>query len=1255
MATFESTGTVSLTNGSTKVTGAGTGWAVNYPGVLLIIEGAAYPVASIDGGSSLTLVKPYRGTSVSGVEYTFAPLQPDNYRLAEKVNDIIDIAGQLVDASRGPAGPKGDSGTVGPPGKNGETAVGAVVGLTQYAGQPAGGSGVNLIVPIALGDPGITLTQSSTVVLPYGKDNAGIGLWIKAGVSGYAITLGLTNAPLPQPELPSEPADLSGSSTLYGQPGTVIPLGIFVGGSNADFTVNIPTSIPVKIERRTDIVVQTASTWRLGGSGAPYPVTGNAVSNTAVLNKAGDVFDFRNGNVVLPKGSSLFSEALAFDFKFTNDDVTTQCPPTFRIGLKGVIPEGTGETYMVSVGEYATGGMTLGTHWTADAMFVNLNRPGGGETIISPPIASRRLGTNQFYEAEWIDNMGGKGGTVQFYIDGVAVTDKIVTEHKPRIAPAAAVEINASSGNTSNAVDGLEVESFTIKAGKPDVATSYDNAVSGRIERADLEALVIDARSILTNQAPAHVVYTANGIQSYDIEVIVGEMVLPAGRAHTAILEDWSTGVGVPHPNRLVMTKPTAQNCKFEDVSLYSTQPTWTEVISQGPVPSINGINYYCEGIRMGNYVQFQFGYDWNTDEMPSNPFGDPTGHESYMVPHKWIIQDINGTVLARVEKPNGEPLNAPSTGPVWEGETDGRGIAKITANNPYYPHGTVRAGVIWRSHEPVAYSQAEVWNSVPVYDMRVPFACATGYSVNGGDMRIFSGGQANGFGNYRVMSWEPTNYQDIQDQAYATKNPWKNSIYTPTGAVPNAGVWLKYTPFNMMARSPITGPGGARDDRQIMPEPVAIYARDVNSKRPHDERSMKSIALDYLTGYVSDPYHAFEKGRNKPLFKGNPRRGITMRNHYYGPGERTTPANQAYYIQGGRPYDFSRSDTPLRVNVPGAGSAPNKPIFGTNQIDDSHAHQLPHWGSLMFKTPEFAFLGHKFYDQAKLYNNIVLGAQYNAAEFYERGAAWKFMHTALAWKTASNNSDRLYNRAEIMDFITVDFEYFYDTWYNATPGFLNPPTNIMVNGEIDGGLATWAGAARFGVCTYNEDAGVHVHDFIAGYWLSALHAAEKIGFNAALRAASPKVKAVIDWLFAMHRKRGINRINGGTISAHNGSDYLTAYWTVAEIKAANGDVSKLHQTVEDVVAARPAPAWDITDSGGGLRDGQAMDQLLAAPSLLKDMGMSGSDVERAITTAEQRFQQKLVEETAKGSGAAGETWFKYHQSTNNRVWKPPV
>ncbi|MGT2513847.1 hypothetical protein ACVOMT_05950 [Sphingomonas panni] len=1012
------------------------------------------------------------------------------------------------------------------------------------------------------------------------------------------------------------------------------------------------------MERKNGIVVPTSSRWNLNGAGAPYAVSGDAVASEAIMNKSGTGFDFRNGHVVVNAGSYLFTPPLGLDFTATSNEQSTQTPPSIRLGFKGVAPAGS-EPIMACVTEYGVGGIMLKPHWNGNTMKVEIDRGGSFESVVSDDTAQRVLGTNQLYEAEWTNNPSGPGGTVRFYIDGVQVGNPVTSSSKPRISPAAPLEINAATGNTSGSINNLEIEYVTVSVGKPAVQSSYQAVASGSITRADLEALVVDATGMAAQPA-RKLVYTANGTQAYEIEIIVGEMALPAGRAYKAVLEDWSSGSGVEHPNHLIMTKPAAQNCKFEDTVLFGAQASWTEVLPQGPVPNINGINYYCEGVRMGTYVQFQFGYDWDAATMPATPFGDPTGKESYMVPHKWKIYDNTGALLARVEQPSGQPLNSTSSPAVWQGSYDSRGVPIITAENRWTPHGTVRSGVIWRSHDPVEYSQQHIWDTVPTYDMRVPFACSTTYSVNGGDMRLWGDGQFNGFANYRLMSYEPTTYQGIQDFGATNLSPWKNLTATPGGLTPNAGIWLRYTPFNQMGRSPTTGPGGVRDDRQIMADMVAEYARDVNKLRPIDNFPMKRIALDYLTGYASDPVHAFEGGRNRPLFKGNARRNITMRNHYYGPGEASTPASQAYYVQGGRPYEFANGYSPLKVKVPRGGTEAGKPMFGTNQIDAPHAHQFPHWGSMLFQSPEFAFLGHRFTDQIRLYENAILNTPYAVDSIYERAAAWKFAHAALAWKTGSNNSTRLYSQAEILDWVVFDFEAFYDLFYASTPGFLNPPTNIMPGGQIDANKAVFAGAARFGPCSYADDnRGVWTHDFMVGYWLSALHVAERLGFNNALRAVSPKAKAIIDWLITLHRKRIVGRVkDGGTINAPNSVDSETSYWPKAAITAAGGDVSKLPQTFVAVDAAqtRKAPSWDTfygTDGSVITRDGQAMDQLLAGPALMKDMGQSGADLDQAITIAEQRFQERLASETARGANTAGTQWFKYHQVTNNRPYRP--
>ncbi|WP_188063731.1 hypothetical protein [Sphingobium sp. KCTC 72723] len=1289
MAWFK-TGTINLTNNSDIVIGNSTNFDSSIQrGDILVVDGRNYEIDGVVNSIQLKLASPFSGGTGNGVNYGIIHTQATVAGLDKDVNTMIELAAEIIEngveggddayeiaVKNGFVGTEAQwlaslHGTDGTDGIDGTLNVPALLNFSEHAGQSAGGSGISVLVPISTNAPPLTLTQSAMVIIPKDTPRAGIGMWAQPLLNGTAVYFGLTDAPLPPPPGSDEELDLSGSGTIYGDPGSIFSLGIYLAGSTGNFNLTAPSGFPLRIERRNEISVPVASQWTITNQGSPWYPSGSAASGTNGLAKriysgtggtTVDNSEMVNGRLKLMKHIYLSTEPLALDFKISTNEVITQTPSDIKLTWRGLVNLNDTYPYLAGMYEYMTGQFALKQHWNGNSVVCLVGRGAGSSLQIESdqdPAFAR--GTLKTIEAQYIDNVGGTGGVVRFFVDGVQIGADKPCEVKPRITPAMNLECNVVGNNTSNSEDGLEVAYVGVSFGKPEIQKSYDPVSSGTISAADLENLVVDARSFSSAQAPVTVSYAAAGQNPYNMEVVVSDMIVPAGRAFKAVLEDWSSGSGVPHPNELIMTKPTAQNCRFEDSVLYGAQASWTEVEPKGPVPNIGGINYYCNGIRMGTYVQLQFGYDWDTTQMPANPFGNPEGKNSYMVPHKWLIYDNAGTLLGRVEQPDGQPLNTAATPTMWSGALDGRGCPIITTANRYYPKGTVRSGIIWRSHaEPPAYTQQEIWNRVPTYDVAVPFASQTGFSVNGGDMRIGMGEQLNGFGNYRSMSWEPTTYNEIITQGQNTLNPYKQG-YNQNDIVPNAGVWLKYTPFNQMARSPITGPGGVRDDRQIMPEMVAQYARDVTKKRPHDNRDMKQIALDYLTGYVSDPFHCFENGKLTPLFKGNMRRNITMRNHYYGGGEQSTPPERAYYAQGGRSYVWATTQNPLRVSVPFAGSSSDKPYFGTNMIDDAHAHQFPHWGSLLWQTPEFAMLGVKFWDQARLYTPWVLNSGFNQAhEFSQRSAAWKFFHAALAWKTASSNSSRLYSRADVMDYIGFDFEAFYDRFYASDPGFLNPPASMnTADPEEVYNVRAYVAAQYFGAVA-SDGWGVYQHDFQIGYWVSALHAAEKLGFNDALRAHSPKVKAVIDWLITSHQKRITNKINSQMrVNVFDNLDYNTPIWSNAQIVGASYNAANLPQTydaISDLQGANKAPSWDtFTTTSGQVynRDGQAFDQLLAGASLLVDMGRTDTGLLAARDKSLQLRQQKIDSETAKGFQEAGKTWFLFHQTTNNPPFKP--
>lgn len=1044
-------------------------------------------------------------------------------------------------------------------------------------------------------------------------------------------------------------------TTIYGNPGTRIPLNIQLGPNPAaSYALTIPQGLTVELETVTQGTQQRWASYAMANANGPFsPTVSSPAATTNAMNRGGSGATFSGGYLNLTNASYLSVPGIGFGFTETSDPTTTQTPPGITLTWQGILPGNF--AILASLYEWTKGQIVLCHDYQTGRLSVTIGREGyASQTFYSNSGLSTTA--EETVGVRFVNNASGVGGTITFLRNGAVFGSAVTTNVKPRITAGASFECNASLGNTSNSTS-LKVKSMRVDIDAPVPVSSYTPVSAGTVPASTIRGLSVNALSITAPQAAKTLTYQpATGGTQYQIDVVIGPLAIASGKAYRAVLEDWSTGSAVSHANILVMTKASRQNCRFEDSVLFSQQPAWSEWLPQGAVPVINNIAYYCEAIRCGDYTQFQFGYDWTTATMPNNPFGDPTGKESYMVPHKWRIEDPNGVVLATIARPDGGPLNGTDTARIFQGPWDSAGFPKTDATHKWYPHGTVRAGIIWRSGVPTNYDQAFINTNLPRYDVTVPYA---GHALanNGFDLRLVDG-QKNYFGIWRCMPYEPSTWSAQSGLAGQTQDPWTNVIYSQEALQGNGALWLKYTPFNQSGRSPITGPGGVRDDRVAIADPVCHYMYNVNGTRPHDNKPLSTIALDYLTAYVSDPYHCFEGGRCVPLFKGvNASRPAVLRNHYYGYGDAAAPASLAYYIQGGGvglvPNGMLTSFNPTVFQVPQKGTAGDKPYFGSNSIDQAHSHQYPHWGSLLFKTPEFAFLGHKLTDQSRLYQSRLLSL--DARRFAQRDTAWPFLHAALCWKTASLNSDRLYTKQEILDWIGHDFEAFHDNFKVTTPGFDNPPSNILnSDGTVNVDKATFAATAYFGAAD-TDGQKVSISEFVLGYWLTALGIGERLGFNAALRGWSAKAAATLDWLIAKHRQRIVGRINNGSLIKMNGNGgpYELILWSNATIQAAGGNVGSLPQSYGAIAGQNSGTAstWDTTTPDGtpNSRDGQAMDQLMAGPSILKNqLGRTGSDLDTAASTVAAWRTQKKTEEAARGAALAGSQWFKYLQGANN-------
>ena len=91
------TGTITLANGSTTVTGTGTMFATAAfrPGDTLQIQNLTAIIASVDSNTSLTLTEPWTGTSLINAPYR-ARYLPDGARVTAQTTTLIELLGNGV-------------------------------------------------------------------------------------------------------------------------------------------------------------------------------------------------------------------------------------------------------------------------------------------------------------------------------------------------------------------------------------------------------------------------------------------------------------------------------------------------------------------------------------------------------------------------------------------------------------------------------------------------------------------------------------------------------------------------------------------------------------------------------------------------------------------------------------------------------------------------------------------------------------------------------------------------------------------------------------------------------------------------------------------------------------------------------------------------------------------------------------------------------------------------------------------------------
>lgn len=93
-------GTVAVTNGSTTVTGTGTGFAANtrVGDAFIGPDGRQYELANVASDTVISITPAYQGVTASGASYAIMPVQGYQKGLADQVRDWVNTYGAKMAA-----------------------------------------------------------------------------------------------------------------------------------------------------------------------------------------------------------------------------------------------------------------------------------------------------------------------------------------------------------------------------------------------------------------------------------------------------------------------------------------------------------------------------------------------------------------------------------------------------------------------------------------------------------------------------------------------------------------------------------------------------------------------------------------------------------------------------------------------------------------------------------------------------------------------------------------------------------------------------------------------------------------------------------------------------------------------------------------------------------------------------------------------------------------------------------------------------
>jgi hypothetical protein len=488
-----------------------------------------------------------------------------------------------------------------------------------------------------------------------------------------------------------------------------------------------------------------------------------------------------------------------------------------------------------------------------------------------------------------------------------------------------------------------------------------------------------------------------------------------------------------------------------------------------------------------------------------SYPFADtynPAADITHMPAYKIVMKAADGRVLHVFEMHDGLPINSPSL------RQSRANVPEAVVWDALRPHMHCAMELAWQSHIPTVSSRQKKY--FPGIDPRTnrPSQFKAGYNVNAPYPLASGRFQMNGTGNWYLASkwplasfngytqppgWPGANADpEAWSDPYGPQNP---EVYDRTWRLHGWG----YEPGAGGTHDKMTGPGGPRFDRCVIPTQIALYMSDLNGTRLKGNVPLRTAVNEYGLNFFNLSYHYIsdvQTGATQPDVNGF--RGLTSFGQtYYGYG--------MDYAPGGL-----QNNIALRA-IPNGGDFPEPDRDGHytwngDEINSLHNYSCPGWMTYLLNSPMHIH-AQKLRYHASSMCQLGLHEPWTAPRhdaFLCRDYAWRLLQQVMSWKLAAKHVLSL-DREGIEQRLQIELEAIYDHIYH--PAIIEKRNDIVYAGFRNMGMRGDEGGD-------SQNHGVKIwHDSKVYYMSGVLQLMKQTGCWAAMKAKSERCSQMMDFM----------------------------------------------------------------------------------------------------------------------------------------------